>query len=88
VKAGDRVKTDRRDAVKLAAAIAPVILRRYGCRMPPMKPCATCCVPANTPDRINCEPVTGWERFCCATLQKTELDKELLPTIRAVYFGS
>ena len=47
VKAGDRVKTDRRDAVK-AAATGLAISRRYGCRMRITKRCAISCEPVKT----------------------------------------
>jgi transposase len=43
VKAGDRVKTDRRDVAKLARNTAPRISRPYGCRMRRTRRCAIWC---------------------------------------------
>jgi hypothetical protein len=68
VKAGDRVQPDRRDAVKLARSYRTGDLSAgmgAGCRPRSLvRPAAS----PKTPDRINCEPVTGWESFCCATV--------------------
>lgn len=68
VKAGDRVKTDRRDAVKLARSY------RAGDLTPVWVPDAahealraTWCAPAKTPGRISCGPAIAWENSCCAT---------------------
>ena len=55
VKAGDRVKTDRRDAEKLARCYRPGILRRCGFRMKVPKRCAIWCVPAKQPSSIRHE---------------------------------
>jgi len=54
VKAGDRVKTDRRDAIKLARSYRAGTLRRCGFLMPPTKLFATWCELVRLLRGINC----------------------------------
>lgn len=60
VKAGDRVKTDRRDAEKLARCFrSGDLTARCGFRMKVPKRCAIWCVPAKQPSRIRRERGIG-----------------------------
>jgi transposase len=59
VKAGDRVKTDRRDAEKLARCYRSGDLTRYGFRMRVPRGCAIWCVSAKQPSRIRRERAIG-----------------------------
>ena len=58
IKAGDRIKTDRRDAVMLA---------RFGFRTLPMKRCATWCEPARRRQGRCPRRVSTWVDFSCDT---------------------
>lgn len=60
VKARDRVKTDRRDAEKLARCYrAGDLTGRCGCRMRRMRRCGTWCGPVWRPSVTNCARATG-----------------------------
>jgi transposase len=45
---GDRIKTDTRDALKLARCTPPANCDRWWCRRPSSRRCATWCAPART----------------------------------------
>lgn len=47
-RSGDRIKTDRRDAMLLARLSRAGDLTPCACPAPPTKPCATSCAPAKT----------------------------------------
>jgi transposase len=68
VKAGDRVKTDRRDAEKLARCHRAGDLTAV-CGFPTKltKPCAIWSAPAKRGKRISCEPGIDSANFCCGT---------------------
>jgi len=66
VKAGDRVKTDRRDATKLARLYRSGELTRLGFRTRPTRRCVTWCAPARQPRRTNCVLAIGSQSFSCA----------------------
>ena len=59
VKAGDRVKTDRRDAEKLARCYRSGDLTAVWVPDEVPRPCAIWCVPAKQPSRIRCERGIG-----------------------------
>ena len=69
IKAGDRVKTDRRDALMLAKLHrAGELRRRFGSpTLLAMKPCATWCAPGRR--QAGCCPrrASICKAFCCAT---------------------
>ena len=67
VKAGDRVKTDRRDATKLARSYRAGDLTPVWCRTPRMRPCAIWCAPERRRRRISYAPATGSGNSCYAT---------------------
>ena len=56
---GDRVKTDRRDARRLAGLHGPASSPRSPSRRPPKKECATCVARAVTWSKISPGPATG-----------------------------
>lgn len=60
-KAGDRVKTVRRDAEKLARSY------RAGDLTPRTTPCAIWCAPGRPRRKISCARAIGSESFCCGT---------------------
>ena len=64
VKAGDRVKTDRRDAEKLARCHRAGDLTAVW--VP--KRCAIWSAPARRRKRISCGPGIGCANFCCGTV--------------------
>ena len=66
-KAGDRVKTDRRDAEKLARCYRAGELTPGGFRMPTTRRCEIWYEPARRPRKINFVIVIDWGNFCCAT---------------------
>jgi len=66
MKAGDRVKTDRRDAERLARSYRSGDLTQFGFRTRAPRRCATWCGRARRPSRISCGRVIGWASFCCA----------------------
>jgi transposase len=59
VKAGDRVKTDRRDALKLARNYRAGELTRCGCRMRLTRRCGIWFAPEKRPRRMNFEHGIG-----------------------------
>jgi len=67
VKSADRVKTDRRDAAKLARCHRAGDLTQVWVPTPPTRRCGTWCELAKQPRKINCEHGIGWESFCCGT---------------------
>jgi len=58
-KSGERVKTDRRDAQKLARSYRSGDLTPVWVRIRNTRRCATWCARARRRRRISCEPVTG-----------------------------
>jgi len=66
-KPGERIKTNRRDAVSLARLLRAGELTACGCPMPPMKRCATWFAPAPRRRRICAANVSSGYRFCCGT---------------------
>jgi transposase len=73
VKAGDRVKTDRRDAVKArsyrAGDLAPVWVPDAD-----HEACAISCEPVKTRNRTNSELANDWGSSCCATAANRPAD--------------
>src|SRR4051812_39180564 len=66
-KAGDRVKTDRRDAEKLARCYRNGDLTRSGFPMRRMRHCGIWYERGKMPNRTGNERVNGWANFCCGT---------------------
>jgi transposase len=64
VKAGDRVKTDRRNAVKLARSYRAGDLTPVWAPTRGTKPCAISFARGRRPRRINCGRAIGWANFC------------------------
>ena len=67
VKSGERVKTDRRDALKLARNYRAGELTRCGYRMPPMRPCAIWCGLERRQRKTSSGRNIGWANFSCGT---------------------
>src|SRR5712692_10839589 len=67
VKPGDRVKTDRRDAEKLAGVTVPATSRRSGSRMLRTKRCGISCALARRPSKTSSARATGSGSSSCAT---------------------
>jgi len=65
MKAGDRVKTDRRDAERLARSYRSGDLTAVWVPTRGRSRCAIWCERAKRPSRISCVRVTGWASFCC-----------------------
>jgi transposase len=65
VKAGDRVKTDRRDAEKLARSYRSGDLTAVWVPTRVPRRCAIWCVRVKRPSRMSCELVIGWASFYC-----------------------
>ena len=63
MKAGDRVKTDRRDAERLSRSYRAGDLTAVWVPDPSTRRCATWCVPARRPRRISCGRGTGCRVF-------------------------
>ena len=57
-RAGQRIKTDRRDAAKLARLFRAGELTRFTCRMKPRKGCAICCAAGMTSGGTCCGGAT------------------------------
>jgi hypothetical protein len=66
-KTGDRVKTDRRDAEKLARCYRNGDLTAVWVPDAAHEPCAIWCGREKMPDRTSIGLVNGWESFCCGT---------------------
>src|SRR2546428_7423711 len=66
VKAGDRVKTDRRDAEKLARSYRSGDLTPVWVPDPATKRCAIWCARGRRRRRISSAPGIGWGNSCCA----------------------
>ena len=67
IKAGDRVKTDRRDAAKLARSDRAGDRTPVGFRMPTRKPCASWCERAKMRARISLAHATAGASSCGGT---------------------
>ena len=59
-KPGERIKTDRRDALKLAECYRGDCSRRCGFPTPRMKRCATWCALEPQPNKTRAARSTGW----------------------------
>ena len=66
-KAGDRVKTDRRDAEKLARCFRAGELTGGMYRRRNRKRYGTWCADAKRQRKISCGRATSWGSFCCDT---------------------
>ena len=67
-KAGDRVKTDRRDAMHLARLMRARDLTLWMCPPSTMQPSATCAGHGKRPSGIARRPRCGSQPSCCGTL--------------------
>ena len=74
VKAGDRVKTDRRDAEKLARCYRSGDLTAVWVPDEGSEAFAIWCVRAKRPSRISCGHGIGWASFCCAQASAHRLE--------------
>ena len=73
-RSGERVKTDRRDALKLARLLRAGELNPVHCRRPLTKRCATCAGPAPMRCRT-CAAAALSKRSCCATATDTRQER-------------
>ena len=91
VKAGDRVKTDRRDALKLARSYRAGDLTPVWFPTPRTRRCGTWCAPARRRRKISCARAIGWGSFSCGTAAPTHrhqpLDQRYLLWVKGVRFA-
>jgi len=70
-KPGDRIKTDRRDAISLAKRIGRAKWRRSGFRIQLMRRSAISCAPVWRRSAVCAGPVSNCPPFCCAMAMTT-----------------
>ncbi|MPZ42375.1 MAG: transposase [Betaproteobacteria bacterium] len=70
-RVSDRIKTDRRDCLKLCGLARAGELTPITSPMPPTRPCAIWCAPAKTPSAFSAKSAIGCPRCCFETTSAT-----------------